>query len=273
MSNEETNKTVRKKGEPPKPNFQKPLNAKSSVKKVIAVMSGKGGVGKSSVTSLLAVAAQNAGLQAAILDADITGPSIPQAFGIHEKAVSDGEVIFPAETGKGIKVMSTNLLLDHETDPVIWRGPVVANMVQQFWTDVLWKDIDVMFVDMPPGTGDVPLTVFQSLAVDGIVVVTSPQQLVSMIVNKAVNMSEKMDIPIYGIIENMSYFKCDACGKEHKIFGEGHVEEIAVNYGIDIVAKLPIEPQVAAAFDAGQMETVDCEALNIITGQFGQIFR
>ncbi|MCR4589134.1 MAG: Mrp/NBP35 family ATP-binding protein [Lachnospiraceae bacterium] len=236
-------------------------------------MSGKGGVGKSSVTSLLAVAAQNAGLQAAILDADITGPSIPQAFGVHEKAVSDGELIYPAETGKGIKLMSTNLLLDHETDPVIWRGPIVANMVQQFWTDVLWKDIDVMFVDMPPGTGDVPLTVFQSLAVDGIVVVTSPQQLVSMIVNKAVNMSEKMDIPIYGIIENMSYFKCDACGKEHKIFGEGHVSEIAAAYGIDIVTKLPIEPQVASAFDAGAMETVDCESLNIISREFASIFK
>lgn len=255
-----------------KQSFLKQPHEGSKIKKVIAVVSGKGGVGKSSVTSLLAVAAQNAGKQTAILDADITGPSIPKAFSIHEKAQSDGNAIYPAYSEKGIQIMSTNMMLDDETDPVIWRGPIIAGVVEQFWTDVLWQDVDVMLIDMPPGTGDVPLTVFQSLPVDGIIVVTSPQQLVSMIVNKAVKMSEKMDIPILGIVENMSYFVCDECGKKHKIFGEGNVEAIAQEYGIDRIAKLPIEPILAEQFDAGLIETVDCESLNIISKEFKDIF-
>ena len=226
----------------------------SKIKKVIGVVSGKGGVGKSLVTSLMAVSSQRAGYKTAILDADITGPSIPKAFGLHEKAVGTDIGIMPAVTKTGIEVMSVNLLLPNETDPVVWHGPVIAGVVEQFWTDVVWNEVDFMFVDMPPGTGDVPLTVFQSLPVDGIVVVTSPQDLVSMIVTKAVNMAHMMNVPILGIVENYSYFRCPDCGKEHSIFGESHIEAVAAGLGIPVLAKLPMDPAVAAAFDSGKIE-------------------
>ena len=227
----------------------------SSVKKVIAIVSGKGGVGKSLVTGLMATIMQRAGFKAAVLDADLTGPSIPKLFGLNgQSAEADGFGIYPVKTRTGIDVMSINLLLEDPTAPVVWRGPVIAGTVKQFWTEVIWKDVDFMFVDMPPGTGDVPLTVFQSLPVDGIIVVTSPQELVSMIVEKAVKMAGMMNIPILGIVENMSYFKCPDCGKEHKIYGESHVDDIAKTYGILNVAKLPINPKLAAASDAGLIE-------------------
>ncbi len=232
----------------------------SSVKKVIGIVSGKGGVGKSLVTSMLAVAMGRKGKRTAILDADITGPSIPKAFGLDDAFVgmtSDGALMMPVETMNGIRVMSSNLLLDHATDPVIWRGPVIAGAVKQFWSETLWKDIDYMFVDMPPGTGDVPLTVFQSLPVDGIVIVTSPQELVSMIVAKAVNMAEKMDIPIIGIVENMSYLTCPDCGKRLSVFGESHIEEVAEEHGLKVLAKLPIDPKVAELVDAGKIEYLE----------------
>ena len=231
-----------------------PANAQSNIKKVIAIVSGKGGVGKSTVTSSLAVAMARRGKKVAVLDADITGPSIPTAFGIHERATGNDEGIDPAVTAGGIKAMSLNLLTANETDPVIWRGPVIAGVVTQFWTDVVWGDVDYMFVDMPPGTGDVPLTVFQSLPVDGIVVVTSPQDLVSMIVTKAVNMAHMMNVPILGIVENYSYFQCPDCGKQHAIFGESHIETVAAELGIPVLAKLPMDPAVAAAFDSGKIE-------------------
>lgn len=238
-------------------------NNNSGVKKVIAVMSGKGGVGKSLVTSMLAVNAAKKGLKTAIMDADITGPSIPKSFGIKEKAKcnADGTVILPEVTNTGIKVMSLNLLIDNETDPVIWRGPIIASAVREFWQNVDWGDVDVMFIDCPPGTGDVPLTIFQSLPVDGIIVVTSPQELVSMIVTKAVNMAKMMDIPVIGIVENMSYFKCPDCGKVHEIYGKSHIEKVASDCGIDNIAKLPIDPQVAQKVDGGLAEDIDASAL------------
>ncbi len=226
----------------------------SHIKKVIAVVSGKGGVGKSLVTSLLAVTLQRRGFRTAVLDADITGPSIPRIFGIRQKAKGSPLGIEPAESTTGIKLMSVNLLLPDDTDPVIWRGPIVAGTVKQFWTDVLWGDVDYMFVDMPPGTGDVPLTVFQSLPVHGIVVVTSPQELVGMIVEKAVKMAEMMNVPVLGLVENMSYFRCPDCGGEHAIFGESHIEEIARCHGIENIARLPIDPKLAAACDSGLIE-------------------
>ncbi|MDY3929229.1 MAG: Mrp/NBP35 family ATP-binding protein [Clostridia bacterium] len=234
-----------------------PINKDSSAKKVIAVVSGKGGVGKSMVTSLMAVLMQRREYKTAILDADITGPSIPQAFGLKCKAESNGEALLPVASKMGTEIMSVNLLLQNTSDPVIWRGPILAGTVKQFWTDVIWGDVDYMFVDMPPGTGDVPLTVFQSLPVDGIIVVTSPQELVSMIVEKAVKMAEMMNIPIIGIVENMSYFECPDCGKKHKIFGESHIDEIAEKYGIKNVAKLPMNNKLAAACDAGTIELFD----------------
>ena len=238
----------------PKSLIEKPHEL-SSVKKVIAVISGKGGVGKSLVTSLLATIMQRAGFKAAVLDADITGPSIPRLFGIDgETAEGDGFGIYPVKTKTGIDVMSINLLLENPADPVVWRGPVIAGTVKQFWTEVVWKDVDFMFVDMPPGTGDVPLTVFQSLPVDGILVVTSPQELVSMIVEKAVKMAGMMNIPILGIVENMSYFECPNCHEKHKIYGDSHVDDIANTYGILNVAKLPIDPKLAAACDVGLIE-------------------
>ncbi|MBC5736822.1 Mrp/NBP35 family ATP-binding protein [Lawsonibacter faecis] len=231
-----------------------PANALSDIKKVIAVVSGKGGVGKSLVTSSLAVAMRRMGKRVGILDADITGPSIPTAFNLHERATGTDAGINPSVSETGIEVMSLNLLVERETDPVVWRGPVIAGTVKQFWTDVVWGDLDYLFVDMPPGTGDVPLTVFQSLPVDGIIVVTSPQDLVSMIVTKAVKMAELMDIPVLGLVENYSYFKCPDCGKAHAIFGESHIDEVAHDLGLKVLARLPIDPNVAAACDNGAIE-------------------
>ena len=239
--------------------FLKKLNPYSSVKKVIAVVSGKGGVGKSLVTSLLASEMQRRGHRSAVLDADITGPSIPKSFGITQKAMGTDEFLIPVTTVSGIQVMSINLILEDDTAPVVWRGPVIAGAVTQFWTDVLWQDVDYMFVDMPPGTGDVPLTVFQSLPIDGIVIVTSPQDLVGMIVAKAVHMAEMMKVPVLGIVENMSYFRCPDCGKEHQIFGESKVEKVAKDFNIPHFVRLPIDPAVAALVDAGQVEQVSGE--------------
>ncbi len=230
------------------------LNDLSSVKKVIAVVSGKGGVGKSLVTSAMAVELNRRGHKTAILDADITGPSIPKAFGITERAKGNEFGIIPETTKTGIDIMSVNLLLENTTDPVVWRGPVIAGTVKQFWSEVIWKDVDYMFVDMPPGTGDVPLTVFQSIPLDGIIVVASPQELVSMIVSKAVKMAELMHIPILGLVENMSYFKCPDCGKEHKIYGDSHIDEIAEEYGTRVLAKVPIDPDLAKSVDTGTVE-------------------
>lgn len=234
--------------------FLEQPNALSQIKKVIGVVSGKGGVGKSLVTSLMAVTMNRLGYRSAILDADITGPSIPKIFGIHSKAEGCQEGILPVQTKTGIQMMSINLLLEHETDPVVWRGPIIAGTVKQFWTDVIWSDVDFLFVDMPPGTGDVPLTVFQSLPVDGIIIVTSPQELVSMIVGKAVKMAEMMNIPILGIVENMSYVLCPDCGKKIPVFGESHLEETAKSYQLPILARLPIDPKLAAACDRGMIE-------------------
>lgn len=245
--------------------FREAPNALSSVKKVIAILSGKGGVGKSLVTSLLAVNAMRNGAHAAILDADITGPSIPNSFGVHEKATGNELGIFPVRSKLGVDIMSINLLLENETDPVIWRGPILAGTVKQFWTDVIWKDVDVMFIDMPPGTGDVPLTVFQSLPIDGVVVVTSPQELVGMVVQKAVNMANMMHIPVLGVVENYSYFECPDCGKQHKLFGESRIDDVAKANGIDIVAKMPINPKLAAACDAGMIELYEGDWLDAIT--------
>ena len=229
-------------------------NEFSNVKHVIGVVSGKGGVGKSLVTSLLAANMQKQGYRTAVLDADVTGPSIPKAFGITNKATGSAAGIIPELSKTGIEVMSVNLLLQDETEPVVWRGPVIAGTVKQFWQDVVWNDVDYMFVDMPPGTGDVPLTVFQSLPVDGIVVVTSPQELVGMIVEKAVKMAGMMDIPVLALVENMSGFRCPDCGKVHNIFGESHIDEIAEKYGIPVTAKIPMDPSVAAKCDAGDIE-------------------
>ena len=237
----------------------------SNIKKVIAVVSGKGGVGKSLVTSLLAVNMNRAGKHSAILDADITGPSIPKLFGIHEKALGNEDGILPCKSKTGIDVMSINLLLENDTDPVVWRGPVIAGTVKQFYTDVIWRDVDFMFVDMPPGTGDVPLTVFQSLPIAGIVVVTSPQDIVSMIVEKAVNMARMMNIPVLGIVENMSYYECPHCGERSEIFGRSHIDETAHRFNIPAAARLPINPKLAAASDAGLIEIYEGDWLNGIT--------
>ena len=232
-------------------------NPKSHVKRVIGIVSGKGGVGKSLITSLSAVMMQRKGYSVGIMDADMTGPSIPMGFGVHDHATANADGILPNETKRGIKLTSVNLFLDDETEPVIWRGAVVANTVKQFWTDVVWGDVDYMFVDMPPGTGDVPLTIFQSLPVDGIIVVASPQELVGMIVTKAVRMAEMMNIPILGIVENMSWFQCDKCGEKHYIYGKSRLEEVAAKFGLKILARLPIRPDVAASVDAGKVEDVD----------------
>lgn len=243
-----------------KSEFLEALNPASSVKKVIGVVSGKGGVGKSLVTSMLAVSMNRKGKKTAVLDADITGPSIPMAFGIGNEGVAtspDGKLMLPAKSMEGVEVMSANLLLDKDTDPVIWRGPVIAGAVKQFWSETLWQDVDYMFVDMPPGTGDVPLTVFQSLPVDGIIIVTSPQELVGMIVAKAVNMAKKMNIPIIGVVENMSYLKCPDCGKKISVFGESHIEEVASENGIRVLAQLPIDPKISQMVDAGRVEYLE----------------
>ena len=234
--------------------FLEKTNDLSHVKKVIGVVSGKGGVGKSLVTSLLATTLRRRENEVAVLDADITGPSIPKCFGMKQRALSDENGIYPVSTKTGIKVMSVNLLLEEETSPVVWRGPVIAGAIKQFWTDVIWGNVDYMFVDMPPGTGDAPLTVFQSLPLDGILIVTSPQELVGMIVSKAVEMAKMMNVPVLGLVENMSYVKCPDCGREIHVFGESHINETAERFGIDHVAKLPIDPKVAAACDAGRIE-------------------
>lgn len=229
----------------------------SHIKKVIAIVSGKGGVGKSLVTSLLAVMAQRKGYRTAVLDADITGPSIPKAFGLHGKAEGSELGLYPVKTKTDISVMSLNLLTENETDPVVWRGPLIAGTVKQFWTDVIWGDVDYMFIDMPPGTGDVPLTVFQSIPVDGLVIVASPQELVGMIVEKAVNMAGMMNIPVLALVENMSYALCPKCGEKLYLFGESHIDEIAKKHHVDTVAQIPIDPKLAAACDAGMIELFD----------------
>ena len=242
--------------------FEKECNKDSNVKKVIGVVSGKGGVGKSLVTSLMAVLANRKGLKTAIIDADITGPSIPKSFGIKKKAMGTEDSIIPVVSENGIEVMSINVLVEDETEPVIWRGPVIAGAVQQFWTDVIWGDIDVMFVDMPPATGDVPLTVFQSLPVDGIIVVTSPQELVEMIVTKAVKMASVMHIPVLGLVENMSYFECPNCKEKHEIFGRSKVDEIASAFGIGSTARIPIDTKLTELVDEGKIENVDSDWLD-----------
>lgn len=248
----------------PKTNFSEKPHELSKIKRVIGIVSGKGGVGKSLVTSMLAVTMNRRGYNTAILDADITGPSIPKAFNIKGKATGTELGLLPMKSKTGIDIMSINLLLNNETDPVVWRGPIIAGAVKQFWTDVIWSDIDFMFIDMPPGTGDVPLTVFQSIAVDGIIIVTSPQELVSMIVSKAVRMAEMMNIPIIGLVENMAYFKCPDCDKTYQIFGDSHIEEIAQKHNINVLAKLPIDPKIAVACDKGMIEDIEGELFDNI---------
>ncbi len=234
----------------------------SSIKKVIGVVSGKGGVGKSLVTSLMAVNMQRRGFNTAILDADITGPSIPKTFGINQRAEGNDFGLLPVKSKMGTQIMSLNLLLENDTDPVVWRGPVIAGTVKQFWTEVIWNDVDYMFVDMPPGTGDVPLTVFQSLPLDGIIVVTSPQELVGMIVEKAVKMAGLLNVPVLGIVENMSYFECPDCGKKHNIFGDSHIDELAKEYNIDTVCKIPMNTKLASACDKGMIELFEGDWLD-----------
>ena len=240
------------------------LNPKASVKKVIAVVSGKGGVGKSTVTSMLAVEMARRGKRVGVLDADITGPSAPTAFGVTECQGANEEGLYPALSRSGIQIMSINLLLDNPADPVVWRGPVIAGAVKQFWTDVIWEDVDYLFVDMPPGTGDVPLTVFQSLPIDGVVIVTTPQDLVSMIVSKAVKMANMMHIPVLGFVENYSYLQCPDCGKKIEVFGKSHLDGVAAEFGLPVLARLPIDPKVAECYDSGLMETVDTAALSAV---------
>ncbi len=230
------------------------LNDLSHVKKVIGIVSGKGGVGKSLVTSMLAVTLRRRENAVAVLDADITGPSIPKCFGLKGRAMADENGMYPRESKTGVKVMSINLLLEEETAPVVWRGPVIAGAVKQFWTDVVWGDVDYMFVDMPPGTGDVPLTVFQSLPLDGIIIVTSPQELVGMIVSKAVEMAKLMNIPVLGLIENLSYYQCPDCRKKVSLFGESHLDEVAAKYALPVLGRLPIDPTLASACDRGIIE-------------------
>ena len=237
-------------------------NPLSSVKHIIAVVSGKGGVGKSLVTSMLAVNMQRLGYKTAILDADITGPSIPKAFGVKGGVDGDDHGMIPPTTTSGIDIMSVNLMLEDETKPVVWRGPVIAGAVKQFWTDTIWHDIDYMFIDCPPGTGDVPLTVFQSIPIDGIVIVSSPQELVAMIVEKAANMANMMNIPVYGIVENMSYVKCPDCGKEIKVFGDSHIEQVAEKFGYDLLGRIPMDPKLSALVDKGWIEMMNNDYLD-----------
>ena len=247
-----------------------PANALSSIKKVIAVVSGKGGVGKSTVTSSLAVAMARRGRKVAVLDADITGPSIPKAFGIHGRAMAEGDAIVPVTTATGIQLMSVNLLLDNETDPVVWRGPVIGGVVQQFWGDVLWNDVDYMFVDMPPGTGDVALNVFQTLPVDGVIIVTSPQDLVSMVVEKAVKMAKMMNIPVVGLVENMSYLTCPDCGKKIYLFGEGKTAQAAAAHNLPLLAEMPIDPVLASLTDAGSIEDFQGDWLKTVADRLAE---
>mgnify|MGYP000904607934 CR=1 FL=1 len=248
--------------EPAKTDFHVEANEYSTIKKVIGIVSGKGGVGKSFITSYLSVLMNRKGYSTAILDADITGPSIPKAFGIHGKAMSNGEGILPAISKNGTKIMSVNLLLETEETPVIWRGPIVAGTVKQFWSDILWEEVDYMFVDMPPGTGDVPLTVFQSLPVDGLIIVASPQELVSMIVAKAVNMATAMNIPILGLVENYSYIQCGNCGEKMSVFGTSHIDEVGNKFNLPILAKVPIDPAIASAIDHEDVEGLKGDWLN-----------
>ena len=238
------------------PQFEAP-HAKSSIKHTVAVVSGKGGVGKSIVTSMLAVALSQKGYRVGILDADITGPSIPKAFGVIDPVEGDENGLYAPKSAGGIDIMSLNLMLQDETSPVIWRGPVIAGTVKQFYTDVIWENLDYLLIDCPPGTGDVPLTIFQSIKLDGIVIVSSPQELVSMIVSKAANMADLMKIPVLGLVENMSYVKCPDCGKEIRIFGESHIEEVAERFGYPILARIPMDPTLAALVDAGQIENIE----------------
>jgi len=249
--------------------LEKP-NELSSIKKVIGIVSGKGGVGKSMVTSLLSVLMNRKGYKSAIMDADITGPSIPKAFGIKDKAVGNQQGLFPVQSKTGIDIMSLNLLLENETDPVVWRGPVIAGTVKQFWTDVIWEDVDFLFIDMPPGTGDVPLTVFQSIPVDGIIVVTSPQELVSMIVAKALKMAELLNVPVLGLVENYSYIECPDCKKQIKVFGESHIDEVAKEHNVAVLGKMPIDPILASNVDKGLIELFNEKYLdncaNVIEG-------
>lgn len=245
----------------PKDFLEKP-HEMSRIKKVIGVVSGKGGVGKSLVTSMLAVLLNRRGYHTAVLDADITGPSIPKVFGIKERAKAIPAGMLPSRTKTGVDIMSINLLLNDETEPVVWRGPIIAGAVKQFWTDVIWEDVDYMFVDMPPGTGDVPLTVFQSIPLDGIVIVTSPQELVGMIVEKAVNMAKTMNIPIVGVVENMSYVECPDCGRKLFVFGESRLDEAAAKHGLTVLGRLPLNPDIAKLCDAGDIESFQGEWLN-----------
>ena len=238
-----------------------PSNAYSSIGKVVGIVSGKGGVGKSMVTSMMAITMNRRELNTAILDADITGPSIPRIFGVKGPVTGDDKGIAPAVSKMGTKIMSLNLLVPEETTPVVWRGPVIAGTVKQFWTDVYWDQVDWMFVDMPPGTGDVPLTVFQSIPLDGIIIVTSPQELVSMIVAKAVRMAQLMNVPVLGIVENFSYLKCPDCGKEIPVFGQSHVDEVAAEYGLDVLARIPIDPSLANLCDKGALELMECDVM------------
>ena len=256
-----------------KTDLHEPLNKLSRVRRVIGVVSGKGGVGKSIVTSMLAVLLRRRGYKTAILDADVTGPSIPQAFGLHERASGSDQGIFPEVSKTGVEVMSMNLLLENETDPVVWRGPIIAGTVKQFWTDVVWGDLDVMFIDMPPGTGDVPLTVFQSIPVDGIIVVTSPQQLVSMVVEKAVRMAALMKIPVLALVQNMSFVRCPGCGEVIRPFGESTLEEVAKSFGIAATAELPIQKDLATACDAGVIELFEGDWLNGIADQLEELLK
>ena len=242
--------------------FLKPMNKNSNIKKVIGVVSGKGGVGKSLVSCLLAAKCQKAGLKVGVLDADITGPSVPKSFGITSRAMQDETGLLPTVTKTGVKMMSINLLLEDVNSHVVWRGPVFSCVIEQFWTDVNWGELDYLFVDMPPGTGDVALTVFQSLPVDGIVIVTTPQDLVKMIVNKAFNMAKIMNVPVLGLVENMSYYQCPDCGKKHNIFGESQIDETAAELGVPVLAKLPIDPNVAKLVDEGKVEDVECPQLD-----------
>jgi len=236
--------------------FEKP-NDLSNIRHTIAVVSGKGGVGKSMVTGLLSVAMARKGRHVGIMDADITGPSIPKMFGVTGEVRGSQAGAFPVASAGGIDVVSMNLFLESTTDPVVWRGPVISGVVKQFWSDIIWNDVDYLFIDMPPGTGDVPLTVMQSIKLDGIIIVTSPQELVSMIVAKAVKMASTMKVPILGLVENMSYFECPDCGKHHNIFGESHLDNIAKEYNLDILGRIPMKPELAAKCDAGQIETVE----------------
>jgi len=245
------------RSEKPKFDFSVKPHEKSNIKKVIGIVSGKGGVGKSIVTSMLAVTMNKMGYRTAIMDADLTGPSIPKSFGISEKATGNEIGIFPVKTKSGISIMSINLLLANDTDPVVWRGPILSNTIKQFWTDIIWGDLDFLFIDLPPGTGDIPLTIFQSIAINGIIVVTSPQELVSMIVLKAIKMADMMNIPIIGLVENMSYFKCPDNNREYKIFGESHIDEIAEKHNLKVLAKLPVDPEMSAACDKGAIEFFD----------------